>query len=50
MKTSDDDGSDELVMICDRAISDVKEAASKSARIAEDAAISISLSGTRRAA
>ena len=50
MKMSVDDGSDEVVMLRDRAVSGVEEAASKGARLAEEASISISLSGTRRAA
>ena len=47
MKMSVDDGSDEVVMLRDRAVSGVEEAASKGARLAEEASISISLSGTR---
>ena len=50
MKMSGDDGSDEVVMLRDRPVSAVEEAASKGARLAEEASISISLSGTRRAA
>ena len=50
IKMSVDDGSDEVVMLRDRAVSGVEEAASKGARLAEEASISISLSGTRRAA
>ena len=50
MKMQGDEGSEEVVMIRDRAVSGVEEAASKGARLAEEASISISLSGTRRAA